>query len=356
MGDKSSIEWTEATWNPVAGCSIVSPGCTNCYAMKMAARIEAMSAKERRATHYDGLTKPSKAGAVWTGKMAVAPEHILTLPLRWKRPRRIFVNSMSDLFHEDVAEETIDRVFAVMALAPHHTFQVLTKRASRMRGYMAGNAVRDSAMAAGSPWPLPNVWLGVSAEDQRRADERVPLLLGTPAAVRWVSAEPLLGPLDLARYLPCTVCRDRGYIIQNPFAVYGVRAEPCARCRHAAEAEGKIIEPGGFARKIGALNWIVAGGESGPGARPPHPDWFRSLRDQCAAAGVPYFFKQWGAFAPESDCAPGSATFSVVTQCGRHLEGEAAIAGEVGGAVMGRVGKKAAGATLDGVTHKAWPK
>lgn len=337
MGDKSSIEWTEATWNPVAGCSIVSPGCTHCYAMKMAARIERMQAALGNSSHYAGLTMPSKAGAVWTGKMAVAPEHILTLPLRWKRPRRIFVNSMSDLFHEGVAEETIDRVFAVMALAPHHTFQVLTKRAARMRDYLGGygtatgriwfqamqmsGKVGIAAEKAGpcmDRLPLPNVWLGVSAEDQRRADERVPLLLETPAAVRWVSAEPLLGPLDLARWLDRT-----------------------AAGRFHAEA---------------ILDWIVAGGESGPGARPAHPDWFRSLRDQCAAAGVPYFFKQWGAFAPESDCAPGSATFSVVTQCGRHLEGEAAIAGEVGGAVMGRVGKKAAGATLDGVEHREWPR
>lgn len=321
MGDKSSIEWTEATWNPVAGCSIISPGCTNCYAMKMAARIEAMDATLGHVPHYRGLTKRTKAGAVWTGKMAVAPDSILTLPLRWKRPRRIFVNSMSDLFHEGVADETIDRVFAVMALAPHHTFQVLTKRAERMMGYMAGNAVRDSALAAGSPWPLPNVWLGVSAEDQRRAEERIPHLLATPAAVRWVSAEPLLGPLRLD-----------GWLRSKPHDV--------------------------------TLDWLVAGGESGPGARPPHPDWFRSLRDQCAAAGVPYFFKQWGNFHPSAEHdnrAMGCKRDPLAIHVSGEREHRPLEAGwkirerATGWAGMCDLGKKRAGAKLDGVEHREWP-
>jgi hypothetical protein len=145
MADKSAIEWTDATWNPVVGCSIVSPGCTNCYAMKMAARIEKMASSPMAAhvnvqTHYAGTTQRSKAGAVWTGKVARAPEHILTQPLKWKRPRKIFVNSMGDLFHESIPDEWIDRVFAVMALAPQHTFQVLTKRAERMRSYLRGRS------------------------------------------------------------------------------------------------------------------------------------------------------------------------------------------------------------------------
>src|SRR5690606_2865902 len=237
MGDRSAIEWTEATWNPIVGCSVVSPGCTNCYAMKMPARIERMAAGAGKWTHYHGTTHARKASAVWTGRLTLAPDEILTAPLRWKRPRRVFVNSMSDLFHEAVPDEWIDRVFAVMALAPQHTFQALTKRSGRMREYMNGiqskipflgrmplerihleaaahmegdggfmDVLKDRgnvySLYPDAPWPLPNVWLGVSTEDQRRADERVPDLLATPAAVRFVSAEPLLGPIDFSRIEP----------------------------------------------------------------------------------------------------------------------------------------------------------
>lgn len=221
----TKIEWTEQTWNPIAGCSLASPGCTNCYAMTMAARIARMNPELE---HYRGLTQSSKAGPVWTGKVALAPEHTLTAPLRRRKPTMYFVNSMSDLFHEDVPDEWIDRVFAVMALCrdgasgadPHpreHTFQVLTKRSKRMQSYMTAGGVAARVMDAAEliacggekakswgpdwtmPWPLPNVWLGVSCEDKRRADERVPDLLATPAAVRFVSAEPLLGPIDFTR-------------------------------------------------------------------------------------------------------------------------------------------------------------
>ncbi len=280
MADKSPIEWTEATWNPVVGCSILSPGCTNCYAMTMAARIEAMSAATGRDTHYAGTTKLSKAGPVWTGKLALAPDHILTEPLRWKRPRRIFVNSMSDLFHEDVPDKWIDKVFAVMALAPQHTFQVLTKRAARMRAYVHGLPNRDDLVAKAGVhiWggrdpdavfdhvmfsvrmPLPNVWLGVSTERQQEANERVPELLATPAAVRFVSAEPLLGPIEF---------RDINDGLDS------------------------------LRRRSGSrLDWIIVGGESGQDARPMHPDWARSIRNQCAAAGTAFFFKQWGTWKP----------------------------------------------------------
>jgi len=275
MGQRSRIEWTEATWNPIVGCSIVSPGCTHCYAMRMAARIEAMARAGRlddegdvvrgakRLAHYDGLTKTVKKKAVWTGKVALAPEHILLKPLRRRKPTMWFVNSMSDLFHEDLPDEWIDRVFAVMALCPQHTFQVLTKRSKRMRDYLTTvahephrNTVRRFAGAFSTlrtplpkdfNVPLPNVWLGVSAERQQEADERIPDLLATPAAVRFVSAEPLLGALDLTPWL------------------------------------------------TGVLDWVIVGGESGPGARPMHPDWVRSIRDQCVSAGVAFFFKQWGA-------------------------------------------------------------
>ena len=263
----TKIEWTDETWNPVVGCSVVSPGCTNCYAMRQGPRLAA----NPKTPQYQGLTEPSKAGPVWNGKVAFA-EHLLDKPLRWRRPRRVFVNSMGDLFHEAVPDEWIDKVFAVMALSPQHTFQVLTKRAERMRDYVTEVPDREDgiwpaavemaglerARTMPDQWPLPNVWLGVSAEDQTRADERILVLLGTPAASRFVSYEPALGPVDLER---------------GGFSLL----------RKVTSSTGKRW-PG--------LDWIIAGGESGPRARPAHPDWFRALRDQCAAAGMPFFMKQ----------------------------------------------------------------
>jgi protein gp37 len=251
MADRSSIEWTEASWNPVRGCSIVSPGCTNCYAMKQAHRFSGAGKA------YAGLTKMSKGGPVWTGAARTVPE-LLDAPLHWKKPRRIFVNSMSDLFHEDVPTDFIAQVFAVMAEAKRHTFQILTKRAERMQQLLAHDLNYE-----GPEWPLPNVWIGVSVEDQVRADERIPLLLQTPAAVRWISAEPLLGPVLLRRHIDVT--RD-------------------------GTVEGQI-----FVDHLTGLDWVVVGGESGPGARPFDIAWARSLRDQCRAAGVPVFIKQIGA-------------------------------------------------------------
>lgn len=259
MGDKTGIEWTEATWNPIVGCSVVSPGCTNCYAMKQAERIQRMTP----GSHYAGTTKAVNGNAVWTGVLKQAPENILLQPLKWKRPRRIFVNSMSDLFHDAVPDEWIDRVFAIMALCPQHTFQVLTKRSKRMRDYMtpgmrdANDRVYNTAYAMsarfqvagmGPQWPLPNVWLGVSAEDQTRADERIPDLLATPAAVRFVSAEPLLGPIFFS--------------------------ESCG---------------GGPGLP---LDWIIVGGESGSGARHMDDFWALDIVRQCQSAKVNVFVKQ----------------------------------------------------------------
>jgi protein gp37 len=277
MADKTKIEWTDATWNPITGCSVVSPGCTNCYAMKLAGTR--MKNEPSRA----GLTNPSKAGPVWNGQVRFN-EQWLTQPLHWAKPRMVFVCAHADLFHEAVPDEWLDKIFAVMALAPHHTFQVLTKRPERMRDYLQkmedcyhGNTdlfanrwgvaavdVVASPCAASAiedrPFPLPNVWLGVSVEDQPRADERIQVLLDTPAAVRWISAEPLLGEIELSAWLEWAGL-DTNLGLSNP-----------------------------------GLDWVVAGGESGPNARPMHPDWARSLRDQCAAAGVPFLFKQWGTY------------------------------------------------------------
>jgi protein gp37 len=333
VAETSSIEWTDATWNPVTGCSVVSPGCTNCYAMKLAGT---------RLQHHPsraGLTRDTKAGPVWTGAVRLN-EQWLSQPLRWRRPRRVFVCAHGDLFHESVPDEWIDRVFAVMALAPQHTFQVLTKRAERMRAYfvdqhMRLGAVHDEVIelrhclrdAAERPtpasvvesWPLPNIWLGVSAEDQARASQRIPDLLATPAAVRFVSAEPLLGPIDLE-------CLDLTFVESREKEPSGLVSVSALDGIHF-DCEGAVS--GVYGNPDPRLDWVIVGGESGHDARPMQVDWARSLRDQCAAAGVPFFFKQWGAYAPTSDC---------------------------NGPYMMHVGKKAAGRRLDGQLHDAMPE
>lgn len=291
MSDNTKIEWADATVNAVNGCSVLSPGCTNCYAMRLAGT---------RMKHHPsraGLTVASKAGPVWTGEVRLN-ETALMQPLRWRRPRRIFWNAHGDLFHEAVPDEWIDRCFAVMALAPQHTHQVLTKRSGRMRSYFASDhhykqpvgAVaelyvaypdlarllpfdeRRAIQVGTAGWPLKNVWLGVSAEDQTRADERIPDLLATPAAVRFLSCEPLLGPIDL------TKLRAR-----HPLG-------PARMCALTSYWRGAGYGAG--------IDWLIAGGESGPYARPMDEAWAESLRDQCKGAGVAFFMKQMAKKAP----------------------------------------------------------
>lgn len=336
MADNSKIEWTDATWTPVKGCTRASEGCRNCYAEIMAARFN----KPGQWGH--GLAKivetPAGKDHRWTGEIR-RDEEELRRPLHWRRPRKVFVCSTADLFHEDVPDRWIDRVFAVMALCPQHTFQVLTKRAERMRAYVSSLPNRDdilleAARSVGATLtscrdvaisvrlPLPNVWIGVSVEDQARADERIPHLLATPAAVRWLSCEPLLGPVNITD---------------------GMWAGPALEALEAT------------------IDWVVAGGESGPGARPMHPDWARSLRDQCAAAGVPFLFKQWGAWREVGE------TLSDLDMERQWLlrSGEALPYGSDrartlkltirNDALMVRVGKKAAGRLLDGVQHDGYP-
>lgn len=346
MAEHSSIEWTDATWNPVTGCSVVSPGCTNCYAMKLAGtRLRGLPSRT-------GLTIESKAGPVWNGRVRLN-EQWLTQPLRWRRPRKIFVCAHGDLFAENVPDEWIDRVFAVMALAPQHTFQVLTKRAARMRAYLtaidapariaSGDLSRAvagfpacDALAFNATWPLPNVWLGVSAEDQRRADERVPDLLATPAAVRFVSAEPLIGAIDFTQI-------DEAGADSRGFSIHALTGHP--------------------ARRIPGLDWIIAGGESGSAARPMHPTWVRRIRDACAQTGVAFHFKQWGAWQPREWCRDGG------THAMRNLGGQISFQQiqshpnsleRVGAgpewSAFANVGKKAAGRLLDGMTHDAFPE
>ena len=337
MGAKTGIEWTDATWNPLEGCSPVSAGCKNCYASGVARRFGGSG------QHYEGLVRINADGEPtnkWNGNVRLAEKHLRD-PLKWKpvvehaadclragdkgneycgcsRPRRIFVNSMSDLFHESVPDEWIDKILAVIALCPQHIFQVLTKRPERMLKYFTGKhlnpqkwpaekydvqtcvrlslggLLKGKTLSNGRPdvmrffksgqadrygeadsrifkeWPLKNVWLGVSLENQAMAEDRIPLLLQTPAALRFISAEPLLGRVD--------------------FWKVSVPARWSPECGGYAGWDWNDFN----GETPGGIDWVICGGESGPGARPMHPDWARGLRDQCKAAGVPFFMKQMG--------------------------------------------------------------
>jgi protein gp37 len=296
----TTIEWTRgpngergATWNPTRGCSRVSPGCENCYAERQAARFSGEyrhdpGEADVRPGPYHGLAVMTPAGPRWTGEVRLVPE-LLDWPLRRRKPLRIFVNSMSDLFHERLTNAQIAAVWGVMAADQRHTFLVLTKRARRMREWFEwlehaaaalvgifrydpiewrrGHILRAAAQRAGvalrssvvETWPLPNAHLGVSVEDQQRVEERIPRLLNCPAAVRWVSAEPLLGPIDLVPYFH-------------------------------------------------GLDWVVTGGESGPGARPCDLRWIRSIVRQCDV-GVPVFVKQLGDNTWDLPIQAGIATY-----------------------------------------------
>jgi protein gp37 len=253
MSATTAIEWTGTTWNPTTGCDRVSPGCDNCYALRLAKRLKAMGSAKYQT---DGDPRTSGPGFGVT----VHPDE-LAAPYRWRDPRLVFVNSMSDLFHARVPLAFVASVWAVMAATPQHTYQVLTKRPTRMRAMLGADtdsgqrlleALTDAHLAAalyGAPWPLPNVWLGVSVEDADHLS-RVDHLRGVPAAVRFVSCEPLLGPLT---------------------------------------------EP-----NLDSIDWVITGGESGPGARPVDPQWIRDIRDACQRHGVPFFFKQWGGRTPKA--------------------------------------------------------
>lgn len=306
MGDKTGIEWTDATWNAVRGCTRVSEGCRHCYAETVAGRFCGAGMP------YEGLIKQTSKGPRWSGDVKFVKEHLLD-PLRWKRPRRVFVNSMSDVFHEGFSFEQIAAQFAVMCAAPRHSFQVLTKRPARMREFFKwlteggdpdemlmdslehilaridmseGEAVKigrliypESGWA--SAYCAPHIMIGVSIEDQRAADERLPYMAWLSSEFcfqTFVSCEPLLGAVELGAY---------------------------------AEI----------------LDWVIVGGESGAGARPMQPEWARALRDECHEADTPFFFKQWGQWAPGAD------------------------------GVMVRHARKAdAGALLDGVEYRGWPQ
>lgn len=289
MGERSTIEWTETTWNPVTGCDRISPGCENCYALTLAKRLKAMGAAK-----YQNDGNPVTSGPGF----AVTPHpDALALPYRWREGRMVFVNSMSDLFHAKVPVSFIREVFAVMAETPRHTYQVLTKRSLRMLRLSESIEIP------------PNVWLGVSIEDGGQVYRGEHLRRIPQDVTRWISAEPLLGPLD------------------------------------ALELDG--------------IGWVVAGGESGPRARPMHPDWARALRDRCQAADVPFFFKQWGEWEPTKWRGIG------YERIGRKsLNGEPPrLIAPVGAPIddwghrvlMRRVGKRLAGRELDGRTWDQYP-
>jgi protein gp37 len=297
----SDIEWTDRTWNPLVGCTRVSPGCEHCYAERFVHR--------QLSPQHRGLTVLGKGekGPRWTGEVRLV-ESALGKPLSWRKPQRVFVNSLSDLWHENVSNETVARIFAIMAGAPHITFQILTKRPERMRewfrwiatapawrtdgrhdplAYLCGTISEESAplpawvgeegealfaKMADAEWPLANVWLGVTAEDQQRADERIPLLLDTPAAVRFVSYEPALGPVNFGPWMGLECTHEDAYTESD------TNATICKRCDDAAH-----------------LDWLIVGGESGHGARPFDVAWARSAVEQCQEAGTACFVKQLGA-------------------------------------------------------------
>ncbi len=325
MSNKSKIEWTDVTWNPVTGCSKVSDGCKNCYAERMTARF--------RRDH-----KP------WT--LANAAHNIklhsdrLSIPMCWRKPRKVFVNSMSDLFHELVPDVFIKDVWRVMEDLPQHTFQVLTKRPERMMQFFR-DWVRGS---------LPdNVWVGVSVENQKAADERIPLLLQTPAAVRFLSCEPLLGAIDIKRWLV-------KWSLMTP---QGVEFIPTIGNPNPPK---EWTENAGIVLCNPKIDWVICGGESGPDARPMHPDWARSLRDQCKDAGVPYLFKQWGEWLPDSQTqrdnpahypAFAKAGFGAL---GIHGEWTPDMYTLQAGECMYKLGKHAAGRILDGRTWDEYPQ
>jgi protein gp37 len=291
----TAIEWTDETWNVFVGCSKVSEGCRNCYAINQAYRNNAIAQtmpNPGRMRYYDGLTQKTENRVDWTGIVRFVPE-ALEIPLRWKKPRKVFVNSMSDLFHESVREEHLDQVFAVMALSPQHTYQILTKRPGRMLEYLrsAKNRIRIAAVDLGRAtnteqgaiescqwdWPLPNVWMGVTVENQKAADERIPLLLQTPAALRFLSCEPLLERLDLTQR---KIGRDKYNYLLNSWS-------PCGGAG-GATAGGRI------STLQSVLDWVIVGGESGPGARPCDTDWIYSIVEQCKNSDVAVFVKQMG--------------------------------------------------------------
>lgn len=328
MSDNTKIQWADATWNPITGCTKISAGCKNCYAAELHDR--------RHRAYLQGAKLPAQYAKPFS-EIQLHDDR-LGMPLHWKKPRRVFVNSTSDLFHEDVPDGFIFGAFMRMAKAQQHTFIILTKRADRMQRWITERWMTDLDGKYHPDLVLDNVWLLVSVENQDAADLRIPYLLQTPAAVRGVSCEPLLGAVDLKLYDSVFVSGEQQY-------------------------------------KADCLRWVIVGGESGPNARPMHPDWARSLRDQCAGSGVSFFFKQWGEWYPAAaqyDDIDFMDKMDFGTHCiclgnrGTKFREEWGDKEEYWCGYqpdpaqnpwfMERIGKKAAGRLLDGRTWDEYPE
>ena len=359
----TKIEWCQETISPLPGCTKISEGCQNCYAIRMANRFKGTP-------KYHGLVKNGN----WAGHTNWWPTD-LEKPLRWKKPRQIFVNSMGDLFHKGNSWDRIAAVFGVMAFCQSHTFIVLTKRPDRMRFFF--NRFHHGSYASNLNWwknaacsilpekltrgirlrptptslPLPNVWLGVTAENQLRADERIPILLQIPAAVRFVSVEPMLSAIQLPRVnFHCDRCGGTGILARWPKG-------KCNYCDGKGEIPAISTDPrfGTPSTPMRKIDWVICGGESGPGARPMNPDWARSLKDQCVAAGVPFHFKQWGEWVDEWHPAATPEVQKTSDAFVEYVKDDHGHDIDYIGFYMCRVGKKAAGRQLDGRTWDQYP-
>ena len=365
MSNNSKIEWTDRTWNPITGCDKVSQGCKFCYAEVIANRFSRVGIIPNSEIEY------STADAPKSEKFTVLlhPDR-LDQPLRWRKPSMVFVNSMSDLFHESVPVSYIAKVYAIAFMSPQHKFQILTKRPERALHILTAdnfielvwkyaNQLHDKyikpleqAIYLNEEICFDNVWLGVSVEDQKTADERIPILLQIPAAVRWLSVEPMLGGVDISKWLMPK--KDCEFYVNHP--TEEEVKEGVTDCLRYENSSGKCKSgycPLGYCNNI---DWVVCGGESGHGARPMHPDWARKLRDDCISAGVPFFFKQWGEWCPEqqseftlTDISHNDVAFwSKQEQKKVHLW--------VDGLISYKLGKHKSGRLLDGVEYNEYPK
>lgn len=315
----TKIEWCDKTWSPITGCSKISEGCANCYAERMAKRLAGRC----------GYPKENPF------KVTIHKNKFLE-PMDWKKPQKIFVCSMADLFHPEVPFEIINKIWTIMNFGRKHTFLILTKRPIRMLEFFKGRHHSWNA-SEGPDFAPPHIWLGVSIENQARSDERIPILVQIPAARYFVSCEPILGPINLHKYLGGSMTGRPDDLIAEQWGKQG-------------------------------LGWVIAGGESGPGARPCHPDWIRSLRDQCQVAGVPFFFKGWGAWAPMNNedfaflgeyrlgVRPGDICISEngeFFEAGRRY---VCFPNESDGCQMRKIGKKKAGRLLEGREWNEFPE
>ncbi|WP_422444318.1 DUF5131 family protein [Thermoanaerobacterium sp. DL9XJH110] len=325
---QTKIEWATHVWNPISGCTPVSEGCENCYARRMAYRLRGRC----------GYPEDDPF------RVTLHPEK-LEEPLKWKKPKRVFVCSMGDLFHPAVPFTFLDKVFDTMLDANWHTYMILTKRPERMREYI--ESCCEAMDYVGGKFPFTNIWLGVTVENQQAANERIPILFQIPTAVRFVSCEPLLGPMDLSEWLKeVRYCERHGQLCDEGVTWDNNGQLLCKYCKRPVE-------------RFSLLNLVIVGGETGPGARPMHPDWARSLRDQCQAAGVTFFFKQWGEWMPHDGCWDEPHQKIIMAPDGEICEpyhGWGLDQRERGWEFMVRVGKKRAGRLLDGRTWDEIPE